>query len=83
LIRAIPDASYGLRKLYLVIEFGKANHVAAAAAAVAVEQAFEGVHQKAELVVSVQRTQAHKASAADARNVFRRLERTRSHESRR
>ena len=48
-----------LRELHLVIEFGKANHVAAAATAVAVEQVFVGVHQKARLVIGVQRTQSH------------------------
>jgi hypothetical protein len=43
-----------LRELYLVIEFGKANHVTAATTAVAVEQALAGIHQEAWFVIGVQ-----------------------------
>jgi hypothetical protein len=43
-------------KVHLVIEFGKANQVATATAAVAVEQAPVGVHQEAWFVIGVQRT---------------------------
>jgi hypothetical protein len=48
-----------------MIEFGEANDVAAAAAAVAVEEIFVGVEQKAGLVVGVQRTQPQEAAEAD------------------
>ena len=54
-----------LRELHLVIEFGKANHVTAAATAVAVEQALAGIHQKARFVIGVQRTQSHPSAAAE------------------
>ena len=55
-----------LRELHLVIEFGKANHVAAAATAVAVEQALAGIHQEAGLVIVMQRTQPHQSAAAES-----------------
>jgi len=41
------------------------NHVAASTAAVAVEQVFVGVNEKAGPVVGVQRTQSQKAAEAD------------------
>ena len=56
---------HGLRELHLVIEFGKANHVTAAATAVAVEQALAGIHQEARLVIGMQRTQSHPSAAAE------------------
>ncbi len=49
-----------------MIEFGKANHIAAAATAVAVEQALAGIHQEAGFVISVQRTQPHPSAAAES-----------------
>ena len=48
-----------------MIEFGEANHVPAAAAAIAVEEVFVGVHQEAWLVISVQRAQPHQSTAAE------------------
>ena len=48
-----------------MIEFGEANHVSAATTAVAVEQVFAGVHQKAWLVICVQRAQSHQSAAAE------------------
>ena len=57
----------------MVIEFGEANHVAAAAAAVAVEQILVGVNQKAGLVVGVQRTQPQEAAEADGPGLLPRL----------
>src|SRR5689334_8101671 len=54
-----------MRKAHLVIEFGKANHIAAAAAAVAVEQAFAGIHHEAWLTIVMQRAQPHPSAAAE------------------
>ena len=48
-----------------MIEFGEANHVTAAATAVAVEQAFAGVHQEAWLLIGMQRTQPHPSAPAE------------------
>jgi hypothetical protein len=48
-----------------VIQFGKANHVTAATAAITVEQVFERIHQKAWLMIFVQRTQSHESTTAD------------------
>ena len=48
-----------------MIEFGKANHVAAAAAAIAVEQALAGVHEEARFVIGMERTQSHQSTAAE------------------
>ena len=48
-----------------MIEFGKANHVTAATAAVAVEQVLAGVHQEAWFVIGVQRTQSHQSTTAE------------------
>lgn len=56
---------HSLREFHLVIEFGETNHVAAATTAVAIEQVFVGVNEKAGLVVGVQRTQSQKAAEAD------------------
>jgi len=54
-----------LRELHLVIELCKANHVSAAATAVAVEKVFVGVHQKAWFVVPVQRAQPHPSTTTE------------------
>ena len=48
-----------------MIEFGEANHIPAAATAVAVEQVFVGIHQEAWFVIVVQRTQSHQSAAAE------------------
>jgi hypothetical protein len=42
-----------LRELHLVIQFGEANDVTAAAAAVTVKQILAGIHEKTGLVVLV------------------------------
>jgi hypothetical protein len=55
----------GLRELHLVMEFGEANHISTAAAAIAEEKLFVGVHQEAWFVVSVQRAQPHPSAAAE------------------
>jgi hypothetical protein len=48
-----------LREVHLAIEFHKADQVTAAATAIAVEQVFDGIQQKARFAIRVQRTQAH------------------------
>ncbi len=48
-----------------VIEFGKANHVTAATASVAIEQALSGIHQEAWFMIGVQRTQSHHSATAE------------------
>ena len=48
-----------------MIEFREANHVSAAATAVAVEEIFVGVHQEAWFVVSMQRAEPHPSAAAE------------------
>ena len=48
-----------------MIEFRKANHVTAAATAVAVEEIFVGIHQEAWFVICVQRAQPHPSAAAE------------------
>src|ERR1039457_5250168 len=55
----------GLRKLHLVIELREANHVPAAATAVAVEKIFGGIHQEAWLAISMQRAQPHPSATAE------------------
>jgi hypothetical protein len=57
---------YGLRELHLVIQFGEANYVTAAATAIAVEQALVGIHQKAGLVIVMKWTQPHPPAAAQS-----------------
>jgi glycine cleavage system regulatory protein len=41
------------------MDLGKANDIAATAAAVTIEQALVGIHQEAGLVIGVKRTQSH------------------------
>jgi hypothetical protein len=39
----LPQQRQGLREVHVVIEFGEANHITAAAAAIAIEQALVGI----------------------------------------
>ena len=48
-----------------MVELDEANDVAAATAALAVEQVFAGVNEKAGLMVGVQRTQSQETAEAD------------------
>ena len=48
-----------------MVEFDEANHVATATTAIAVEQVFVGVHEKARLMVGVQRTKPHQSAEAE------------------
>src|SRR5664279_1628048 len=48
-----------------MIEFREANHVSAAATAVAVEKVFVGIHQEAWFVISMQRAQPHPSATAE------------------
>ena len=48
-----------------MLEFNEANHVAATAAAVAIEQTLAGVHQKAGLAIWVQRAESQHSAAAE------------------
>ena len=61
----LAEQDQRLRELHLVIQFGEANYVTAAAAAITVEQVVERVHQKAGFMIFVQRTQAHDSTAAE------------------
>jgi hypothetical protein len=61
----LAQQRHGLRELHLVIELGEANHVPAAATAVAVEQVFVGVHQEAWFVIFMQRAQPHPSATAE------------------
>src|SRR5580765_484602 len=61
----LAQPRHGLRKLHLVIELRKANHVPAAATAVAVEQVFVCVHQEARFVILMQRAEAHPSSTTE------------------
>src|SRR4051794_28055792 len=63
--RPLTEQRQGMRKLDLVIEFGKANHITAAATAVAVEQAFVRIHHEAWLAIDVQRAQSHPPAAIE------------------
>jgi hypothetical protein len=58
----------GLWELHLALDFDGTNHVTAAAAAVAVEQALSGIHQEAWLVIVVQRAQPHPSTATESPN---------------
>ena len=49
-----------------MIQLGEADHIAAAAAAIAVEQVLVGIDQKARFVIGMQRAQSHQSAAADA-----------------
>src|SRR3954453_10525853 len=51
-----------------MIEFGKANHIAAAATAVTVEQILVGIDEKAWLMIVVQRAEPHPSAAAEPPN---------------
>jgi hypothetical protein len=55
----------GLGELQLMIEFGKANHIAAAATAIAVEKILAGIHQEAWFAIAVQRTQSDPPATAE------------------
>ena len=48
-----------------MIEFGEANHVTAAVAAIAVEEVLERIHQKAWFMIFVQRAQSHDSTPAE------------------
>src|SRR5215813_15288641 len=54
-----------LREFHLVVEFGEANHISTAAAAIAEEKVFVWVYQEAWFVVLVQRAQPHPAASAE------------------
>jgi hypothetical protein len=49
-----------------MVKLDEADHVAAAAATIAVEQVFVRVHQKARFVIGMQWTKSHEAPAGDA-----------------
>jgi hypothetical protein len=53
--RPMLRLSYWKHVPHLVIEFREANHVPAAATAVAVEEVFVGIHHEAWLVIPMQR----------------------------
>jgi hypothetical protein len=55
-----------LWELHVVIDLGEADHITAAATAVAVEQVLLGIDQKAWLVIVVQRTEPHPSTAAES-----------------
>ena len=50
----LAQQGHGLRESHLVIQFSEANHVTAAAAAIAVEKTLVGIHEEAGLVIGVQ-----------------------------
>jgi hypothetical protein len=54
-----------LRELHLVVEFGEANDVPAAVAAITVEQVLERIDQKAWFMIFVQRTQSQESTPAE------------------
>src|ERR1700693_1914984 len=51
---------------HLVIELGEANHIAAAATAIAVEKILTGVHHETRLVILVKRAKPHPSTTAEA-----------------
>ena len=53
----LAQQTQSLREPHLVIEFGEANHIAAAATAVAVEEIFVGIHQETRFVIFMQRAE--------------------------
>ena len=61
----LTQPCHGLRELHLVIELREANHVPAAATAVAVEEIFVGIHQETRFVIFMQRTEPHPSAAAE------------------
>jgi len=50
---------YGLRELHLVVQFGEANYVTAAAAAIAEEQVLAGIYHKAGPMLGMKWAQPH------------------------
>ena len=48
-----------------MIELREANHIPAAATAVAIEEVFVGIHQEAWFVIFVQRAQSHPSAATE------------------
>ena len=52
-----------LAESHSVIEFDKANHIAAAATAIAIEQILGGIDQETRLAIVVQRAESQKSSA--------------------
>ena len=65
-----------LREPGLVIEFGEANHIAAAPATIAIEQALNGVYEEAWLVIGVQRAHSHPAATAELQQFILKHEKT-------
>jgi hypothetical protein len=55
---------------HVVVEFDEANNIAAAAAAIAVEQVLDRIHQETGLVLEVQWAQPHEPPAGDAPGGF-------------
>src|SRR5215831_11358116 len=54
-----PEQGHRLAEAHLVVQLDEADEIAATAAAIAVEQVLDRVHQEAGLVVEVQRAQSH------------------------
>src|SRR5215831_20700739 len=65
-----PEQRHGLPEAHIVLQLDEADEIAATAAAIAVEQVLERVHQEAGLVVEVQRAQAHQPPARNAARGF-------------
>lgn len=59
------DTARGLWKLHLMIELRKANHIPAAATAVAIEECFVGIDQEAWLVIFMQRAKPYPPAATE------------------
>jgi len=57
-----PQQGDGAGESDTVIQLGQANHVAATAAPVAVEQIPNGIYQKTQAVIVMQRAQPHQSA---------------------
>jgi len=55
----VPEQRHRLAEAHLVVQRDEADEIAVTAAAIAVEQILERVHQETGLVLEVQRAQAH------------------------
>src|SRR5271165_3067692 len=51
---------------HAMVQLGEADHIAATAAAIAVEQVFVRVEKEARFAISMQRAQPHESAASDA-----------------
>src|SRR5215472_1667882 len=61
-----PEQGHRFAEAHIVVQLDEADEIAATAAAIAVEQVLDRVHQEAGFVIEVQRAQSHQPPARNA-----------------